>query len=98
MPAQAGAILPPSAASVTTAPVTSKERTAWQPKSSASWGASLPRTPGHLGEVLVEIARGQKFLARGADREATIPKDTQVVVVGSLGGRTIEVVPARSMR
>jgi hypothetical protein len=56
-------------------------------------------TPGHLGEVLVEVRQGtERFLARAADRELTIPKHTQVVVVGSLGGRTIEVVPARAMR
>jgi hypothetical protein len=55
--------------------------------------------PGHLGEVLVEIRQGtEKFLARAADHDATIPKHTQVVIVGSLGGRTVEVVPARSAR
>ena len=56
-------------------------------------------TPGHLGEVLVEVRQGtERFLARAADREATIPRHTQVLVVGSLGGRTVEVAPADTMR
>ncbi len=56
-------------------------------------------TPGHLGEVLVEVRQGtERFLARAADREATIPRHTQVLIVGSLGGRTVEVAPADTMR
>src|SRR5437763_16380846 len=56
-------------------------------------------TPGHLGEVLIEVRQGtERFLARAADREATIRKHSQVLVVGSLGGRTVEVAPADSMR
>jgi hypothetical protein len=56
-------------------------------------------TPGHLGEVLIEVRQGtERFLARGADRNATIPKHSQVLVVGSLGGRTVEVAPADTMR
>lgn len=56
-------------------------------------------TPGHLGEVLVEVRQGtEKFLARGADKDATIRKHTQVLVVGSHGGRTVEVAPTDSMR
>ncbi len=55
--------------------------------------------PGHLGEVLIEVRQGtERFLARAADREATIPKHTQVLVVGSLGGRTVEVAPADTLR
>jgi hypothetical protein len=51
-------------------------------------------TPGHLGEVLVEVRQGtERFLARASDSNATIGKHTQVLVVGSLGGRTIEVAP-----
>ncbi len=56
-------------------------------------------TPGHLGEVLIEVRQGtERFLARAADRDATIEKHTQVLVVGSLGGRTVEVAPADAMR
>jgi hypothetical protein len=56
-------------------------------------------TPGHLGEVLIEVRAGtERFLARGADQEATIRRHTQVLVVGSLGGRTVEVTPTDSMR
>ncbi len=56
-------------------------------------------TPGHLGEVLIEVRQGtERFLARAADKNSTIAKHTQVVVVGSLGGRTIEVTPADNMR
>jgi hypothetical protein len=56
-------------------------------------------TPGHLGEVLVEVRAGtERFLARAADNEATIKKHTQVLVVGSLGGRTVEVAPTDTMR
>lgn len=52
-------------------------------------------SPGHLGEVLIEVRGGtERFLARAVDAQATIHKHTQVVVVGSLGGRTVEVVPA----
>jgi len=55
-------------------------------------------TPGHLGEVLIEVRAGtERFLARAADQEATIPKHTQVIVVGSLGGRTVEVMQARNV-
>jgi hypothetical protein len=56
-------------------------------------------TPGHLGEVLVEVRAGtERFLARSADGEATIRRHTQVLVVGSLGGRTVEVSPTDTMR
>ena len=56
-------------------------------------------TPGHLGEVMIEVRAGtERFLARAADEETTIRKHTQVLVVGSLGGRTVEVAPTDSMR
>lgn len=56
-------------------------------------------TPDHLGEVVIEVRAGtERFLACGADKEATIRKNTQVVVVGSLGGRTVEVAPTDSVR
>jgi len=56
-------------------------------------------TPGHLGEVVIEVRQGtERFLARAADRDAIIPKHTQVLVVGSLGGRTVEVSPTDGMR
>src|SRR5439155_4409677 len=56
-------------------------------------------TPDHLGEVVIEVRAGtERFLARAAESEATIRKHTQVLVVGSLGGRTVEVSPADSMR
>ena len=56
-------------------------------------------TPGHLGEVMIEVRQGtERFLARAADRDATIAKHTQVLVVGSLGGRTVEVSPTDAMR
>ncbi len=56
-------------------------------------------TPGHLGEVLIEVRQGtERFLARAADKDATIEKHTQVLVVGSLGGRTVEVAPTDTMR
>jgi hypothetical protein len=56
-------------------------------------------TPDHLGEVVIEVRAGtERFLARAADTEATIRKHTQVLVVGSLGGRTVEVAPTDTMR
>ncbi|MGD0861330.1 MAG: hypothetical protein ABSA21_01030, partial [Candidatus Limnocylindrales bacterium] len=56
-------------------------------------------TPGHLGEVLIEVRQGtERFLASAADPEATIKKNTQVLVVGSLGGRTVEVAPTDTAR
>jgi len=56
-------------------------------------------TPNHLGEVLIEVRAGtERFLARAADKEATIGKHTQVLVVASLGGRTVEVAPTDAMR
>ena len=56
-------------------------------------------TPDHLGEVVIEVRAGtERFLACAADKEATIRKNTQVVVVGSLGGRTVEVAPTDSVR
>ena len=56
-------------------------------------------TPGHLGEVMIEVRQGtERFLACAADKDATIPKHTQVLVVGSLGGRTVEVSPTDAMR
>jgi hypothetical protein len=52
-------------------------------------------TPETLGEVVIEVRAGtERFLARAADRGQTIPKHTRVVVVSSLGGRTVEVTPA----
>jgi hypothetical protein len=51
-------------------------------------------TPEHLGEVVIEVRAGtERFLARAADSGQTIPKHTRVVVVSSLGGRTVEVTP-----
>lgn len=56
-------------------------------------------TPGHLGEVVIEVRAGtERFLACAADQESTIRKHAQVVVVGSLGGRTVEVAPTNTMR
>ncbi len=56
-------------------------------------------TPGHLGEVLIEVRQGtEKFLAAASAPETTIKKHTQVLVVGSLGGRTVEVAPTNSVR
>jgi hypothetical protein len=56
-------------------------------------------TPGHLGEVLIEVRQGtERFLASSADPEATIKKHAQVLVVGSLGGRTVEVAPTDTVR
>jgi hypothetical protein len=56
-------------------------------------------TPGHLGEVLIEVRQGtERFLARAADGELTIRKHSQVLIVGSLGGRTVEVTPTDAMR
>ncbi len=56
-------------------------------------------TPGHLGEVLIEVRQGtERFLARASDASATIHKHTQVIVVGSLGGRTVEVEPTDTLR
>jgi len=56
-------------------------------------------TPGHLGEVLIEVRQGtERFLASASDPEATIKKHSQVLVVGSLGGRTVEVAPTDTVR
>ena len=56
-------------------------------------------TPGHLGEVLIEVRQGsERFLARSSDAAAIIRKHAQVIVVGSLGARTVEVEPADSLR
>jgi hypothetical protein len=56
-------------------------------------------TPGHLGEILVEVRQGtERFLARAADGNSIIAKHTQVLVVGSLGGRTVEVTPVDTLR
>jgi hypothetical protein len=55
--------------------------------------------PGHLGEIVVEVRAGtERFLATSADKDTTIRKHTQVLVVGSLGGRTVEVTPTDSVR
>ena len=52
--------------------------------------------PGHLGEVLIEVRQGtERFLARASNSSVTIRKRAQVIVVGSLGGRTVEVEPDR---
>jgi hypothetical protein len=49
--------------------------------------------------VLIEVRAGtERFPACAADGEATIRKHTQVLVVGSLGGRTVEVRPTERMR
>jgi hypothetical protein len=40
----------------------------------------------------------ERFLARASDSAATISKHTQVIVVGSLGGRTVEVEPTDALR
>jgi len=54
--------------------------------------------PGHLGEVMIEVRAGtERFLATASDKAATISKHTQVMVVGSLGGRTVEVTPADNL-
>ena len=51
-------------------------------------------TPEHLGEVVIEVRAGtERFLARASEPGQIIPKHTQVVVVSSLGGRTVEVAP-----
>src|SRR5437763_16154965 len=56
-------------------------------------------TPGHLGEVLIEVRQGtERFLARASDTGATIQRHTQVVVVGSLGGRTVQGEPTDALR
>jgi membrane protein implicated in regulation of membrane protease activity len=56
-------------------------------------------TPGHLGEVLIEVRQGtEKFMAASSDPDLTIKKHTQVLVVGSLGGRTVEVAPTDPVR
>ena len=56
-------------------------------------------TPGHLGEIVVEVRQGtERFLARSSEKEATIDKHTEIMVVRSLGGRTVEVVPADTER
>jgi hypothetical protein len=55
--------------------------------------------PGHLGEVVIEVRMGtERFNARASDPEMTITKHTQVLVVGSLGGRTVEVEPTDTVR
>jgi len=56
-------------------------------------------TPGHLGEVLVEVRQGtERFMARSSDSALTIRKNAQVIIVGSLGGRTVEVEPTDTLR
>ena len=56
-------------------------------------------TPGHLGEVLIEVRPGtERVLARSSESDVTIPKHAQVIVVGSLGGRTVEVEPTDTLR
>jgi hypothetical protein len=56
-------------------------------------------TPGHLGEVVIEVRAGtERFLACAADKGITIKRHSQVLVVGSLGGRTVEVTPTDTMR
>jgi hypothetical protein len=55
--------------------------------------------PGHLGEVVIEVRAGtERFNARASDPDVTIPKHAQVLVVGSLGGRTVEVEPTDTVR
>jgi hypothetical protein len=49
--------------------------------------------------VLIEVRAGtERFLACASDKQATITKHSQVLVVGSLGGRTVEVAPTDTMR
>jgi hypothetical protein len=49
--------------------------------------------------VLIEVREGtERFLACASDKAATITKHSQVLVVGSLGGRTVEVAPTDTMR
>jgi hypothetical protein len=49
--------------------------------------------------VLIEVRQGtERFFARASDSKAIIHKHTQVVVVGSLGGRTVEVEPTDTLR
>ena len=56
-------------------------------------------TPGHLGEVMIEVRQGtERFNAAASDPEMTIKKYSQVLVVGSLGGRTVEVTPANAVK
>ncbi len=56
-------------------------------------------TPGHLGEVMIEVRQGtERFNAASSDPELTIRKYSQVLVVGSLGGRTVEVTPANAVK
>ncbi len=56
-------------------------------------------TPGHLGEVVIEVRQGtERFNAAASDPEITIKKYSQVLVVGSLGGRTVEVTPASGVK
>jgi hypothetical protein len=51
-------------------------------------------TPEHLGEVVIEVRAGtERFLARSSDPDRIIPKHAQVIVVSSLGGRTVAVAP-----
>ena len=53
--------------------------------------------PGHVGEIVCEVRNGtERFLAFAADRTERIPKHTTVLIVASLGGRTVEVAPATS--
>jgi len=48
---------------------------------------------------MIEVRAGtERFLARASDPETTIKKYAQVLVVGSLGGRTVEVEPTDSVR
>jgi hypothetical protein len=56
-------------------------------------------TPGHLGEVMIEVRQGtERFNAAASDPDLTIRKYSQVLVVGSLGGRTVEVTPANAVK
>src|SRR3954452_18552743 len=56
-------------------------------------------TPGHLGEVLIEVRQGtERFLARASDSALRIRKHSQVIVVGSLGGRRVEIEPTATLR
>jgi hypothetical protein len=48
---------------------------------------------------MIEVRAGtERFMARAADQALTIRKHTQVLVVGSLGGRTVEVEPTTTLR
>lgn len=53
--------------------------------------------PDRVGEVVCEVRAGsERFMAFASDRSQRIPKHSQVLIVASLGARTVEVTPAAS--